>query len=213
MEKGIIGKKIGMTQIFSENGNVIPVTLIEAGPCPVVQKKTVENDGYSAVQIGFGDIREKLVNKPIKGHFDKAQVAYKRELREFRLDNADSLNVGDIIKADVFAAGDIVDVTGTSKGKGYQGTIKRCGFHTGPMAHGSGYHRHQGSMGSNTDPSRVMKNKGMPGHMGSEQVTIQNLCIAKVDAENNLIAIKGAIPGPNGGLVVVKSAIKSVKKA
>ncbi len=208
MKKGIIGKKLGMTQIFSENGNVIPVTLIEAGPCPVVQKKTAENDGYEAVQLGFGDIRAKLVNKPVKGHFDKAQVAYKRDLREFRLDDVASLNVGDIIKADVFEAGDIVDVTGTSKGKGYQGTIKRHGFHTGPMAHGSGYHRHQGSMGSNTDPSRVMKNKGMPGHMGSEQVTVQNLCIVKVDAENNLIAIKGAVPGPNGGLVVVKSAVK-----
>lgn len=208
MEKGIIGKKVGMTQLFTETGAVVPVTVVEVGPCVVVQKKTVENDGYEAVQLGFDDMRAKLVVKPRKGHFDKAQVAYKRVLKEFKLDNSASLSVGDIIKADVFATNDKVDVTGVSKGKGYQGTIKRCGFHTGPMAHGSGYHRHQGSMGSNTDPSRVFKGKGMPGHMGSEQVTIQNLRIVKVDAENNLIAIKGAIPGPNGGLVVVKSAVK-----
>ena len=207
MEKGIIGRKIGMTQLFTENGNVVPVTVIEA----VVQKKTVENDGYSAVQLGFEDVREKLVVKPRKGQFDKAQVAYKRVLKELKLDNSAELNVGDLIKADVFVPGDKVDVTGVSKGKGYQGTIKRHGFHRGPMAHGSGYHRHQGSMGANTDPSRVMKGKGMPGHMGSEQVTIQNLNVVKVDAENNLIAIKGAIPGPNGGLVIVKTAVK--KKA
>lgn len=211
MEKGIIGRKIGMTQLFTENGNVVPVTVIEAGPCAVVQKKTVENDGYSAVQLGFEDVREKLVVKPRKGQFDKAQVAYKRVLKELKLDNSAELNVGDLIKADVFVPGDKVDVTGVSKGKGYQGTIKRHGFHRGPMAHGSGYHRHQGSMGANTDPSRVMKGKEMPGHMGSEQVTIQNLNVVKVDAENNLIAIKGAIPGPNGGLVIVKTAVK--KKA
>ena len=208
MEKGIIGRKIGMTQLFTEDGSVVPVTVLEVGPCAVVQKKTVENDGYAAVQLGFEDIREKLVVKPVKGHFNKAQVAYKRVLREFKLDNGDALNVGDIIKADVFVAGDKVDVTGISKGKGFQGTIKRHGYHTGPMAHGSGYHRHQGSMGANTDPSRVMKGKGMPGHMGSEQVTVQNLYVVKVDAENNLLAIKGAVPGPNGGLIVVKSAIK-----
>ncbi len=208
MEKGIIGRKIGMTQLFAEDGSVVPVTVLEVGPCAVVQKKTVENDGYAAVQLGFEDIREKLVVKPVKGHFNKAQVAYKRVLREFKLDNGDALNVGDIIKADVFVAGDKVDVTGISKGKGFQGTIKRHGYHTGPMAHGSGYHRHQGSMGANTDPSRVMKGKGMPGHMGSEQVTVQNLNVVKVDAENNLIAIKGAVPGPNGGLIVVKSAVK-----
>ena len=208
MEKGIIGRKIGMTQLFAEDGSVVPVTVLEVGPCAVVQKKTVENDGYAAVQLGFEDVREKLVVKPVKGHFNKAQVAYKRVLREFKLDNGDALNVGDIIKADVFVAGDKVDVTGISKGKGFQGTIKRHGYHTGPMAHGSGYHRHQGSMGANTDPSRVMKGKGMPGHMGSEQVTVQNLNVVKVDAENNLIAIKGAVPGPNGGLIVVKSAIK-----
>ena len=206
MGKGIIGRKVGMSQLFTETGKVIPVTVLEAGPCVVTQKKTVENDGYAAVQLGFEDIREKLVTKPLKGHFDKAQAAYKRVLKEFDLD--ESLSVGDIVKADVFAAGDKVDVTGISKGKGYQGTIKRHGFHTGPMAHGSGYHRHQGSMGSNTDPSRVFKGKGMPGHMGSVQVTVQNLDIVKVDAEKNLIAIKGAVPGPNGGLIVVKSAVK-----
>ena len=206
MEKGIIGRKVGMTQLFTENGKVVPVTVLEAGPCVVVMTKTVETDGYNAIQLGFDDIREKLVTKPLKGHFDKANVAYKRVLKEFDLDEA--LNVGDIIKADTFAAGDKVDVTGTSKGKGYQGAIKRHGYHIGPKAHGSGYHRHQGSMGANTDPSRVMKGKGMPGHMGSEQVTVQNLDIVKVDAENNLIAIKGAIPGPNGGLVIVRTAIK-----
>ena len=209
MEKGIIGRKIGMTQLFTENGNVVPVTVVEAGPCTVVQKKTAETDGYSAVQLGFEDIREKLVVKPVKGHYDKAQIAYKRVLKEFKLDNSDAMNVGDVLKADVFAAGDVVDVTGISKGKGYQGTIKRLGFHRQRMTHGtSGYHRHQGSMGANSTPSKVMKGKGMPGHMGSEQVTIQNLSVVKVDAENNLIAIKGAIPGPNGGLVVVKTAVK-----
>ncbi len=209
MEKGIIGRKIGMTQLFTENGNVVPVTVVEAGPCTVVQKKTTENDGYNAVQLGFEDIREKLVVKPLKGHYDKAEVAYKRVLKEFKLDNAETMNVGDVVSADVFAAGDVVDVTGISKGKGYQGTVKRLGFHRQRMTHGtSGYHRHQGSMGANSTPSKVMKGKGMPGHMGSEQVTIQNLSVVKVDAENNLIAIKGAIPGPNGGLVVVKTAVK-----
>ena len=209
MEKGIIGRKIGMTQLFTENGNGVPVTVVEAGPCTVVQKKTAETDGYSAVQLGFEDIREKLVVKPVKGHYDKAQIAYKRVLKEFKLDNSDAMNVGDVLKADVFAAGDVVDVTGISKGKGYQGTIKRLGFHRQPTTHGtSGYHRHQGSMGANSTPSKVMKGKGMPGHMGSEQVTIQNLSVVKVDGENNLIAIKGAIPGPNGGLVIVKTAVK-----
>lgn len=209
MEKGIIGRKVGMTQLFAENGSVIPVTVVEVGPCVVCQKKTLENDGYDAVQLGFDDIREKLVTKPRKGHFDKAQVAYKRVLKEFKLDNSAELSVGDIIKADTFASGDIVDVTGVSKGKGYQGTIKRLGFHRQPTSHGtSGYHRHQGSMGANTDPSRVMKGKGMPGHMGSVQVTVQNLNVVKVDGENNLIALKGAVPGPNGGLVVIRSAVK-----
>lgn len=207
MEKGIIGRKVGMTQLFTESGKLVPVTVLEAGPCVVTQKKTVDNDGYEAIQLGFDDVREKLITKPLKGHYNKANVGYKKVLREFDLDS--SLNVGDIVKADTFAAGDKVDVTGISKGKGYQGAIKRHGFHIGPKAHGSGYHRHQGSMGANTDPSRVMKGKGMPGHMGSEQVTIQNLDIVKVDVENNLIAIKGAIPGPNGGLIVVKTAVKS----
>ena len=209
MEKGIIGRKIGMTQLFTEAGNVVPVTVVECGPCVVVQKKTTDTDGYDAVQLGFEDLREKLVVKPRKGHFDKAQVAYKRVLKEFKLDNSSELNVGDIIKADTFAAGDKIDVTGVSKGHGYQGTIKRLGFHRQPTSHGtSGYHRHQGSMGANTDPSRGMKGKGMRGHMGGVQVTIQNLEVVKVDAENNLIAIKGAVPGPNGGLVAVKTAVK-----
>lgn len=209
MEKGIIGRKIGMTQLFTEKGTVIPVTVLEVGPCVVVQKKTEENDGYTAVQLGFEDLREKLVDKPHRGHFAKAQVANKRVLKEFKLNNSAELNVGDIIKADVFAEGDKVDVTGISKGKGYQGAVKRHGFHIGPKAHGSGYHRGHGSMGANSTPSRVMKGHGMAGHMGSEQVTIQNLNVVKVDAENNLIAIKGAVPGPNGGLIIVKSAVKA----
>ena len=208
MKKGIIGRKVGMTQFFGENGKVIPVTVLEVGPCTVVQKKTVETDGYNAVQLGFDDAKEKHVTKPLKGHFEKAQSGLKRVLREIQFDT--ELNVGDVIKADVFAAGDKVDVTGISKGKGYQGTIKRLGFHRQPTSHGtSDYHRHQGSMGATTDPSRVMKGKGMPGHMGSERVTIQNLDVVKVDAENNLIAIKGAVPGPNGGLIIVRSAVKA----
>ena len=208
MKKGIIGRKVGMTQFFGENVKVIPVTVLEVGPCTVVQKKTVETDGYNAVQLGFDDAKEKHVTKPLKGHFEKAQSGLKRVLREIQFDT--ELNVGDVIKADVFAAGDKVDVTGISKGKGYQGTIKRLGFHRQPTSHGtSGYHRHQGSMGATTDPSRVMKGKGMPGHMGSERVTIQNLDVVKVDAENNLIAIKGAVPGPNGGLIIVRSAVKA----
>ena len=208
MKKGIIGRKVGMTQFFGENGKVIPVTVLEVGPCTVVQKKTVETDGYNAVQLGFDDAKEKHVTKPLKGHFEKAQSGLKRVLREIQFDT--ELNVGDVIKADVFAAGDKVDVTGISKGKGYQGTIKRLGFHRQPTSHGtSGYHRHQGSMGATTDPSRVMKGKGMPGHMGSERVTIQNLDVVKVDAENNLIAIKGAVPGPTGGLINVRSAVKA----
>ena len=197
-----------MTQFFGENGKVIPVTVLEVGPCTVVQKKTVETDGYNAVQLGFDDAKEKHVTKPLKGHFEKAQSGLKRVLREIQFDT--ELNVGDVIKADVFAAGDKVDVTGISKGKGYQGTIKRLGFHRQPTSHGtSGYHRHQGSMGATTGPSRVMRGKGMPGHMGSERVTIQNLDVVKVDAENNLIAIKGAVPGPNGGLIIVRSAVKA----
>lgn len=210
MEKGIIGRKVGMTQLFSETGKVIPVTVLQVGPCVVVQKKTEEVDGYTAVQLGFEDIREKLVTKPVKGHFNKAQVPFKRVLREFKFDS-DNLNIGDILKADVFDLGEKVDVTGISKGKGYQGVIKRHGYSTGPNSHGSGFHRHQGSMGANSDPSRVMKGKGMPGHMGSEQITVQNLDVVKIDVENNLIAIRGAVPGPNGGLIVVKTAVK--KKA
>lgn len=209
MQKGIIGKKIGMTQIFDEAGKFIPVTVVEAGPCVVVQKKTVENDGYNAVQLGFGDIRAKRVNKPLQGHFKKADVALKRTLKEFRLDDIDVLNVGDIVKADTFAEGDIVDVSGTSKGKGFAGTIKRHNFSRLKESHGTGpVHRHAGSMGACSSPSRIFKGKGMPGQMGNEKVTIQNLEIVKVDAENNLIAIKGAIPGPKNGTVTVVDCVK-----
>ncbi len=209
MQKGIIGKKIGMTQIFDEAGKFIPVTVVEAGPCVVVQKKTVENDGYNAVQLGFGDIRAKRVNKPLQGHFKKADVALKRTLKEFRLDDIDVLNVGDIVKADTFAEGDIVDVSGTSKGKGFAGTIKRHNFARLKESHGTGpVHRHAGSMGACSSPSRIFKGKGMPGQMGNEKVTIQNLEVVKVDAENNLIAIKGAIPGPKNGTVTVVDCVK-----
>ncbi|MBP1545797.1 MAG: 50S ribosomal protein L3 [Oscillospiraceae bacterium] len=209
MTKAIIGKKIGMTQIFDEAGKVIPVTVVEAGPCVVVQKKTVENDGYSAVQCGFGDIREKLVNKPVKGHFAKADVALKRTLKEFRLDNAESLNVGDVLKADTFEVGDIVDVCGTSKGKGFQGTIKRNNNARLKETHGTGpVHRHAGSMGACSSPSRIFKGKALPGHMGAERVTVQNLEIVKIDVENNLIAVKGAIPGPKNGIVTIVDCVK-----
>lgn len=209
MQKCIVGKKIGMTQLFDEKGKVIPVTVIEAGPCVVVQKKTTENDGYESVQIGFGDIAEKNVNKPMKGHFAKADVALKRTLREFRLADCSSLSVGDIIKADTFAPGDIVDVCGTSKGKGFAGSIKRHHYSRLKETHGTGpVHRHAGSMGANSDPSRVFKGKGLPGHMGAERVTVQNLDIVKVDAENNLIALRGAIPGPKGGIVYITDSVK-----
>ena len=209
MQKGIIGKKIGMTQIFDESGKVIPVTVVEAGPCVVVQKKTVENDGYDAVQLGFGDIRAKRVNKPLAGHFKKADVALKRTLKEFRFEDCSGYNVKDIVKADVFAAGDIVDVTGTSKGKGYAGTIKRFNNARLKETHGSGpVHRHAGSMGACSSPSRIYKGKCMPGHLGNERVTVQNLEIVKVDAENNLIAIKGAVPGPKNGTVTIVNAVK-----
>ena len=209
MKKGIIGRKIGMTQIFGEAGKVIPVTVIEAGPCVVVQKKTVENDGYQAVQLGFGEMKK--VNKPMSGHFKKADAAPKRVLKEFRIDDIDALNLGDIIKADTFEAGEIVDVSGTSKGKGFAGSIKRHNNARLKESHGTGpVHRHAGSMGACSSPSRIFKGKGMPGHMGAEKVTIQNLEVVKVDAENNLIAIKGAIPGPKGGFVTV---VPSVKKA
>ncbi len=211
MKKAILGKKLGMTQLFNEDGIMIPVTVIEAGPCVVVQKKTVETDGYEAIQVGFDDKAERKMNKPMKGHFDKAKVAYKKNLKEFRLDDISSFNVGDVIKSDIFAAGEMVDVTGTSKGHGYAGTVKRWGTHRGPMSHGSGYHRGVGSMGACSDPSRVYKGKKLPGHYGNVKKTIQNLYVAKVDAERNLILVKGGVPGPKGGLLVVKEAIKSGK--
>lgn len=213
MTKAIIGRKIGMTQIFDEATNkVIPLTVVEAGPCVVVQKKTVENDGYSAVQLGFGDMREKLANKPIKGHFAKADVAVKRTLKEFRLDGAEDMEVGAVLKADTFAEGDIVDVSGTSKGKGFQGTIKRNNNSRLKETHGSGpVHRHAGSMGACSSPSRIYKGKALPGHMGSEKVTVQNLQIVKIDAENNLIAVRGAIPGPKNGIVTICDCVKKKK--
>ena len=230
MQKGIIGRKIGMTQIFDEKGNVVPVTVVEAGPCVITQKKTVENDGYNAVQIGFGDIKLKTQNgtgkgerkrcdkfqdkpvnvtMPLLGHFAKNDVAPKKVLREFRFDDISAMNVGDVIKADVFAVGDKVDVTGTSKGKGYAGVIKRWNFARLKETHGTGpVARHAGSIGANSDPSRVFKGRKMAGHLGAERVTVQNLKVAKIDAENNLIAIRGAIPGPNKGLVIIAESIK-----
>lgn len=209
MQKGIIGKKVGMTQIFDEKGNVVPVTVIEAGPCVVVQKKTAENDGYTAVQLGFGDVSAKRVNKPMKGHFDKADVAPKKTLREFRFENCDAYNVGDIVKADTFAAGDRVDVCGTSKGKGYAGAIKRWNFQRLKETHGTGpVARHAGSLGACSSPSRVYKGTKAAGHLGAERVTVQNLDVVKVDAENNLIAVRGAVPGPRGGLVLLSESVK-----
>lgn len=210
MKKGLIGKKIGMTQIFDEAGNVIPVTVVEAGPCTVTQIKTVENDGYQAVQVGFGDVKVSRVNKPMKGHFDKADVAPKKTLKEFRLESIDGIEVGNILKADTFEVGEIVDVKGTSKGHGTAGAIKRWNFSRLRMTHGTGpNHRHAGSLGACSSPSRVFKGKKMAGHYGHETVTVQNLKIAKVDAENNLIAIKGAIPGPKGGIVVIADTVKA----
>ncbi|NLL16771.1 MAG: 50S ribosomal protein L3 [Clostridiales bacterium] len=209
MQKGLIGKKIGMTQLFDEKGNVIPVTVIELGPCPVVQKKTVETDGYNAVQLGFGEVKVQRVNKPVKGHYAKANVAPRKLLKEFRLKDIDALNVGDIIKADVFEVGEKVDVTGISKGKGTAGVIKRWNFSRLKETHGSGpVVRKGGSIGACSDPSRVFKGKKMAGRLGSERVTIQNLDVVKVDAENNLIAVKGAVPGPRGGIVVVTDNVK-----
>lgn len=209
MKKAIIGKKVGMTQIFDENGKVIPVTVIEAGPCIVSQKKTIESDGYNALQVGFGDIRPKLVNKPLKGHFDKSDIAPKKTLREFRLENIDTYNVGDVIKADIFENGEKVDVTGTSKGKGWAGVIKRWNFRRLKETHGSGpVVRKGGSNGACSDPSRVFKGKKMSGHLGAERVTVQNLTVVKVDAENNMIAIKGALPGPKGSIVLVRNSVK-----
>ena len=214
--KAIIGKKVGMSQIFDENGHVIPVTVIEAGPCTVVQKKTSEKEGYQAVQLGYEDVPERKLNKPEMGHLNKAGVSPKKYLREFNLENAAELNVGDIVKADTFKAGDFVDITGTSKGHGYQGVIKRHGAHRLKETHGSGpVHRHAGSMGSSTDPSRIFKGKIGAGHMGVDQVTVQNLSVVKVDPELNMLVVCGAVPGPKGGLVTIKSTVKvhKVKQA
>lgn len=210
MQKALIGKKVGMTQLFDEKGNVIPVTVVEAGPCSVVMKKSIENDGYEAVQLGFGDIKVQRVNKPMKGHFAKADVAPKKTLKEVKLADIASVNVGDILKADIFAVGDHVDVVGTSKGKGWAGAIKRWNFSRLKETHGTGpVARHAGSLGACSDPSRVYKGKKLSGHLGHERVTIQNLNVVKVDAENNLIAIKGAIPGPKGGIVVISNSLKA----
>ena len=210
MKKAILATKVGMTQIFDEKGQLVPVTVLQAGPCVVTQVKTVEKDGYSAVQVGFADKREKLVTKPLAGMFDKAGVSYKRYVREFRLDDAENYNVKDEIKADVFAVGDKVDVTAISKGKGYQGAIRRHGQSRGPMAHGSKYQRHAGSNNSSTTPGRVPKGKGMPGHMGAVRVTVQNLEVVRVDAAENLLLIKGGVPGPRKALVTVKNSVKAL---
>ena len=209
MKKGLIGKKIGMTQIFDENGLVIPVTVIEAGPCVVAQVKTSETDGYNAIQLGFGDVKESKLNKPEKGHFAKAKLALKKHLREFRLDSVDGVNVGDEIKVDTFQAGDKIDVQGTSKGKGFQGVIKRHGQSRGPMGHGSMYHRRPGSMGPTSTPGRVFKGKKLPGHMGRVTVTIQNLDVVKVDLDKNAILVKGSVPGAKGAILKLKTSVKA----
>ena len=209
MKKAILATKVGMTQVWDENGVLIPVTVLQAGPCVVTQVKTLEKDGYKAVQVGFQDKREKLLNKPLKGQFDKAGVSYKRFLREFRFENAEEYKVKDEIKADIFAAGDKVDVSATSKGKGFESAIKKYGQHRGPMAHGSKFHRHQGSNGTSATPSRVLPGKGMPSHMGAVKVTTQNLTVVRVDAEKGLILVKGAVPGPKKALVTIKEAVKS----
>ena len=211
MKKAILATKVGMTQIFNDDGVLTPVTVLQAGPCVVTQVKTAENDGYSAVQVGFVDKREKLVNKPLKGQFDKAGVSYKRYLREFKLEDAENYELGQEIKADVFAAGDKIDVSAVSKGKGFQGAIKRHGQSRGPMAHGSKFHRHAGSNGAASDPSKVFKGKKMPGHMGHKKVTVQNLEVVRVDMDNNLILVKGAVPGPKKSLVTIKETVKTVK--
>jgi large subunit ribosomal protein L3 len=209
MQKCIVGKKIGMTQIFDENGKVVPVTVVEAGPCVVVQKKTTENDGYEAVQLGYGDIPDKNATKPCKGHFAKNDLPVKRHLREFKLNDCSAINVGDVIKPDAFEVGDRVDVCGTSKGKGYTGTVKRYKFGKQRSTHGGGpVHRHVGSIGACSTPSRVMKGKKLAGHMGVERVTVQNLNVVKIDVENNLIALKGAVPGPKGGIVYITDSVK-----
>ena len=211
MKKAILATKVGMTQIFNEDGTIVPVTVLSAGPCVVTQVKTVENDGYSAVQVGYADAKENRVNKPVKGQFDKAGVSYKRYIREFKFENAADYKVADEIKADIFEAGDKVDATAITKGKGFQGAIKRLGQHRGPMKHGSKFHRHQGSNGTSSDPSRVYKGKGMPGHMGSKRITIQNLEVVRVDAENNLLLVKGAVPGAKKCLVTIKETVKASK--
>ena len=211
MKKAILATKVGMTQIFDENGMLIPVTVLLAGPCVVTQVKTVENDGYDAVQVGFADIREKLVNKPVKGQFDKAGVPVKKYLREVRFENSSYYKVKDEIKADIFEAGDKVDATAITKGKGFQGAIKRLGQHRGPMKHGSKFHRHQGSNGPATTPGRVLPGKGMPGHMGSVQRTIENLEIVRVDVDNNLLLVKGSVPGPKNSLITIKETVKVSK--
>ncbi|MCI9099243.1 MAG: 50S ribosomal protein L3 [Lachnospiraceae bacterium] len=210
MKKAILATKVGMTQIFDENGVLIPVTVLQAGPCVVTQIKTEDNDGYCAVQVGFVDKREKLVNKPQKGHYDKAGVSYKRYLKELKFENASEYEVGQEIKADIFEAGDHIDATAISKGKGFQGAIKRHGQSRGPMTHGSKYHRHAGSNGAASDPSKVFKGKKMPGQMGNKRVTVQNLEIVQVDAENNLLLIKGAVPGPKKSLVTIKETVKTL---
>ena len=209
MNKGLIGKKIGMTQIFDESGKVIPVTVIEAGPCVIAQVKTIETDGYQAIQLGFGDIKEKKLTKPVKGHFTKVNVTPKKHLREFRLDSVEGLTVGQELKADVFAAGDKLDIQGTSKGKGFQGVIKRHGQHRGPMGHGSMYHRRPGSMGPTSTPGRVFKGKKLPGHMGSQTISIQNLEVIRVDLDKNVILVKGSVPGAKGAILKLKSSVKS----
>ena len=209
MKKGIYGKKLGMTQIFDENGLVIPVTVVEVEPCVVVKKKTVETDGYNAIQIATGEVKEKNMNKPLKGIFDKAGIAYKKYIKELRVDNVDDYNVGDEIKADIFAAGELVDVQGVSKGKGFQGVIKRHGQHIGPKGHGSMYHRRPGSMGSTSTPGRVFQGKNLPGHMGMETVTIQNLEIVRVDLDKNVILVKGSVPGNKGAILKIRNSVKS----
>ena len=211
MKKAILAKKVGMTQIFDENGAFVPVTVLQAGPCTVVQKKTADKEGYDAIQVGFGEIREKLVNKPVKGHFAKAGVAVKKYLKEFRFEDAASYEVGQEIKADIFANGDKVDAVGISKGKGYQGAIKRFGLSRGPMKHGSKYHRHAGSNGASSSPSRVFKGKHMPGQMGHVRVTVQNLEVVRVDVDNNMILVKGAVPGAKKGLIILKESVKVTK--
>ena len=209
MKKAIIGKKIGMTQIFDETGKVIPVTVIEAGPCVVAQVKTVETDGYDAIQLGFGDVKENKVNKPVKGHYAKGSVTPKKHLREFRVDSVESYKVGDEVKADAFVAGDKIDVQGTSKGKGFQGVIKRHGQHRGPMGHGSMYHRRPGSMGATSTPGRVFKGKKLPGHMGVQTITIQNLDVVRVDMDKNVILVKGSVPGVKGAILKIKTSVKA----